>query len=190
MLAQNPPILNYKTFNNDITEGNTIEKGDYYQDTNNVLNQFVGIWQYQNGTTTFILKIRRVNQFLCQAPNSDYYYYQDNIIVNYKIIKNNVVLIDELNKPLVYKLTDSNRYNNYFRYYPNQGISGTFQDLTNNVFVDSILKREFTPSGATPQLHFLVSINGSTHRGNPREFYQGMSSMLTIPNDINLVKID
>lgn len=188
--AQNPPILNYKTFNDDISEGNTIEKGDYYQDTNNVLDQFIGTWQYQNGTTIFTLKIRRVNQFLYQAPNADYYFYNDIILVNYKLVKNNEVLIDELNKPLVTNLVDSNTYNKYFRFNFNEGIHGRFQDLTNKVFVDSVLKRVLTLNGEAPKLHFLVSVNGSTHRANPREFYQGMSSIISVPNNIELLKID
>lgn len=188
--AQNPPILNYKTFDDDISELNNLEKGDYYQDTNNVLNQFIGTWQYQNANTTFTLKIRKVNQFLYQAPNAEFYWYKDIILVNYKLIKNNMVLVDELDKPLVNTLINSNTHNKYFRFNFNEGIYGTFQDLTNKVFVDSILKRILTQNGETPKLHFLVSVNGSTHRANPREFYQGMSSILSVPNNIELFKID
>ncbi|WP_159802462.1 DUF6705 family protein [Flavobacterium sp. MK4S-17] len=188
--AQTPPVLQYKTLEDDNLETNNIEKGDYYRDVNNVLDRFTGTWQYQQDNTIFTLKIRKVNQFLFQAPNADFYIYQDILLVNYKLIKNNTVLVDELDKPLIYKLIDSNNYNCYFRFIPNEGIYGTFIDLTNRVYVESRIKKLLTLAGEPQKIHFLAVVNSNTHRGKPKEFYEGMSSILSIPGNVELVKIE
>jgi hypothetical protein len=187
--AQTPPVLQYKTLE-DISTSNDINKGDYFRDINNVLDRFTGTWQYQQDNTTFTLKIRKVNQFLIQAPNADFYYYQDIILVTYKLVKNDIVLVDELDKPLVYKLMDISSYSDYSQYYPDRGIKGTFHDLTNGVYVRSIIKKLLTLAGEPQKIHFLAVVNSSTLRDNPKEFYEGMSSMLSIPFDVDLVKIE
>ncbi|WP_370515984.1 DUF6705 family protein, partial [Flavobacterium sp. MK4S-17] len=93
--AQTPPVLQYKTLE-DISTSNDINKGDYFRDTNNVLDKFTGTWQYQQDNTTFTLKMRKVNQFLMQAPNAEFYYFKDIILVTYKLVKNNTVVVDQL----------------------------------------------------------------------------------------------
>jgi hypothetical protein len=187
--AQTPPVLQYKTLE-DISTSNDINKGDYFRDNNNMLDKFTGTWQYQQDNTTFTLKIRKVNQFLMQAPNAEFYYYQDIILVTYKLVKNNTVVVDQLNKPLVYTLIDSPGYNIYTKYYQDRGIKGRFHDLTNSVYVESIIKKLLTLAGEPQRIHFRAVINSSTHRGKPKEFYEGMSSMLSIPFDVELVKIE
>ncbi|WP_159802464.1 hypothetical protein, partial [Flavobacterium sp. MK4S-17] len=111
------------------------------------------------------------------------------ILVTYKLVKNNTVVVDQLDKPLVYTLIDSPGYNRYTKYYPDKGIKGTFHDLTNSVYVESRIKKLLTLAGEPQKIHFRAVINSSTHRGKPREFYEGMSSMLSIPFDVELVKI-
>jgi hypothetical protein len=83
--------------------------GAYYKDINNVFDQFVGTWRYTDGEYEITFRFIK----LTNKTISNYTY--DAIIGAQKIVKNNVVLIDNLN--------ELNNLNLAYYYYPLGGTS-------------------------------------------------------------------
>lgn len=69
-----------------------LRNNNYIKDTENVLNKFVGIWQWTNGTSTFIIKLQKVEHW--KASNNEFY--EDVILGGYKYIENGTVIVDNL----------------------------------------------------------------------------------------------
>ncbi|WP_395055940.1 DUF6705 family protein [Flavobacterium sp.] len=66
--------------------------GAYYKDTYNNLNQFVGIWKYENTTTNTILEIHLFKKTM----NYNNIYYEDTLYGEYVYIENGVTKINTL----------------------------------------------------------------------------------------------
>jgi hypothetical protein len=82
--------------------GNTgvhVVKGNYAMDTANERQQYLGTWRYETPTVFFEIKIELLNQKLRQTPNNIHYYYKDIVTIKYKLIKDDVLLYDNLNTP-------------------------------------------------------------------------------------------
>jgi len=71
------------------------ENGYYYKDTTGYFNQFLGTWQYQDATTTYILEFDK-RTFTADFPNVNTTYKYDDLIGALKVIKNGVVIYDDL----------------------------------------------------------------------------------------------
>jgi len=188
IFGQEFPILEIKPHSN-----RDLDNGDYYKDTQGVLNPYIGTWKYTGNGIEFTLKIQRVNEFLYNISGSSSYYYYDVLLISYKLVKNNTILVDNLDWPAINQLMDimTYRYSIFETYLLNENsIKGGFDDMTNNVLVDAIIKREMTLFNEPAKIHFKAFVNSNTSRRNPREFYQGMSTILSIPYDVILTKIN
>lgn len=184
--CQNRPILRTVPVTQTFTEEFERTSGIYVKDTQNHLNPYEGTWRYSQNGVEFTLKLKKVQQVINTSRNGDYYYY-DRIISTYKLVKNGVVLIDNLNLiPTSTNIFDSNggfgTLNNGdgFEY-----INGIFTDITNNV----IISRCEISKISSNKIFFKLYANHSWKR-NPEEFYQGMTSMYSMPNNIEMVKIN
>lgn len=63
----------------------TRQSGAYYKDTNYILNNYEGIWQYTNGADTLRIELRKItSQFLVS-------YYEDILVGEVKYVKNGTV---------------------------------------------------------------------------------------------------
>ena len=69
-----------------------LRNNNYIKDTENVLNNFVGTWQWTNGTSTFTIKLEKVEHW--KMPNDTYYI--DRIFGGYKYIDNGTLIVDKL----------------------------------------------------------------------------------------------
>ena len=72
--------------------------GAYYKDLNNELNKFVGTWIYNDGNTSFVIQLQKVEQYY----NGEWY--EDLLIGEYQYLENGVEVINSLSRlssPLV-----------------------------------------------------------------------------------------
>ena len=69
-----------------------LKDNNYIKDTENVYNNFAGTWQWTNGTSTFTIKLQKVEYW--KASNNNYY--KDLILGGYKYIENGTLIIDKL----------------------------------------------------------------------------------------------
>ena len=71
------------------------ENGYYYKDVTGYFAQFIGTWQYQNGSTTYILKFEK-KTFTKSYPHVNTTYKEDDLVGALKVIKNGVAVYDDL----------------------------------------------------------------------------------------------
>ena len=83
--------------------------GTYYKDFNNLLNPFEGTWLYTNGTTSLLIKLRKI------IKNNNTLMYQDLLVGEYQYIENGVEKINTLNS-----------FNENYVEQQNHSISGNF----------------------------------------------------------------
>lgn len=189
--CQTPPILRTVTLEQSYQENYSLKKGDYIKDSQNTLNKYIGTWTYSNNGTVFTLKLERINVFLIpMTEGSDFYYYKDIILVRYKLVRNGQVVFDNLNSPSGTSLTiDENRgvLNNIET---NDYIDGIFYDFTNNVFVSRCEITKLINAIGQPQKIYFKLYPNHSRRMNPPSFYQGMTTMYSMPSNIELTKID
>ncbi|WP_288979870.1 DUF6705 family protein [uncultured Flavobacterium sp.] len=69
------------------------KNNNYIKDTEHVYDNFAGTWQWTNGTSTFTIKLQKVEYW--KAPNDNYY--KDLILGGYRYEENGNVLVDKLN---------------------------------------------------------------------------------------------
>lgn len=69
--------------------------GYHYKDVTGYFNQFIGTWQYQSGSTTYILKLEK-RTFTESYPHVNKTYKQDDLIGALKVIKNGITIYDGL----------------------------------------------------------------------------------------------
>ena len=73
----------------------TREPNSYYQDINNVLDPFIGTWEFTEGSTTFRIVLNKA--IMTEVPNTEVPYFEDILYGEYKYVQNNVVMINTLN---------------------------------------------------------------------------------------------
>ncbi len=136
--------------------------GYYYKDVTGYFNQFVGTWQYQSGTTTYILKLEK-RTFTESYPHVNTTYKQDELIGALRVIKNGVMQYNDLPTLNQYlsKVTDYNIYSIvrvenfndcYMCTYPNQRLYLKYDEPGNDnyAFVDlGFMMHTYTQNGVT-----------------------------------------
>ena len=154
-------------------------------DTTNNLNIYEGTWIYNDNLgTIFTLKLRRKDRVLLDTGNT--YNFADMIISTYKLIKNNILLFDNLNHALPSEIAEDD---GDFGYLSNvssfSDLDGGFEDVTYNIFANCEIKKLVTPAGQPEKISF--RIYGATRR-NPQSFYAGLPSAFSVPTNIVLTK--
>lgn len=76
------------TTDNDSSE---VPNGGYYQDTNNLLDPFVGTWVYTGTNETITIKLRKITHFFSDRI------YEDLLIGEYSLERNGIEMINTLN---------------------------------------------------------------------------------------------
>ena len=66
--------------------------GGYYQDTNYLLDPYIGTWTHTNGTTSLTMKLRKVIRFYNGK------FYSDLLVGEYQYIENGVEKLNTLNQ--------------------------------------------------------------------------------------------
>ncbi len=88
-------------------DGDRNIQGAYYKDLDNDLNNFVGTWEYINGTTS--LTITLLKKEMQPFTSGDVNFYEDIIVGEYQYIENGMVKINTLPELLIPK--DPYEYN-------------------------------------------------------------------------------
>lgn len=118
------------------------QNGYYYKDVTGYFNQFVGIWQYQNGTTTYTLQFKK-QTFLKSYPHVSKTYQEDYLIGALKVVKNGVLIYNDLptlnlslSEAVKYKIFSIVRTENfsncYMCTYPNQRLNLSYSEPNND----------------------------------------------------------
>ncbi|OYQ46364.1 hypothetical protein CHU92_01480, partial [Flavobacterium cyanobacteriorum] len=97
--AQNLPVLSTTSLNNPFIDFEHWKKGNYAKDTGNTRDQYVGTWQYSQGNTVFQVRIFKQDQVLFDRVFNgqvEDYGYLDCVILKYRLVKNGVVIFDNL----------------------------------------------------------------------------------------------
>ncbi len=144
---------------------NNVERranGYYYKDVTGYLDQFIGTWQCQNGTTTYTLQFKK-SAFIEDFPHVNKTYQKDYLIGALKVVKNGVMQYNDLPTLNQYlsKATDYNIYSIirvenfndcYMCTYPSQRLYLKYDEPGNDnyAFVDlGFIMHTYTQNGVT-----------------------------------------
>ncbi len=178
------PVLSTTSLDNQNDRYEHTNQGNYAMDIANEREQYVGLWRYQENGILFELKIELNNQRLnsMQIENQLFYYYVDEVILKYKLVKNGIVLHDNLNSPVI--VGDYVSYGSKTANYP---LGGHILDYTRNVFCSFTIKKLNT----TPEKIIFNLGEFNYIRLNPDSFYQEGVKLFSIPvGDLEMVKVD
>lgn len=175
---------------------NNVERrsnGYYYKDVTGYFNQFIGTWQYQNGTTTYVLKLEK-RTFTESYPHTNKTYKYDDLIGALRVIKNGVILYNDwstLNQNLPnsvdYNISSASRVENfnncYLCTYPEQRVWLSYDEPNNDNYAYAYLGfmiHTYTQNGVTK-----LRMDFSSEQLNPDAFVK-TSDMQSIPNKTGL----
>mgnify|MGYP003583459873 CR=1 FL=1 len=185
LASQELPVLSTTSLYNEEQQFDHIDSGNYAKDTHNQRHQYVGLWQYKQNEILFILKVEKMHKMINKREFPGFqahYNYFDRLVLRYRLVKNNVLLFDNLNE------SDIDPIANYatklgFRNYA----SGRIWDRTRNVRGShTITKLNTNP----PKIIFSLERFDYTKVNEPT-FYQDGQPLFSIPQgDIEMVKID
>jgi hypothetical protein len=99
LASQELPVLSTTSlYNGEVYHS---ENGNYARDTHNERNQYVGLWEYNQNDILFLLKIKKMDKVINKRefPGFEpHYNYFDQLTLRYRLVKNNVLLFDNLNQ--------------------------------------------------------------------------------------------
>lgn len=182
--AQNPPVLSTTSLSDPNQKFDHSKEGNYAQDTSNYRDEFVGTWQYNQNGILSQLRIFKQDQVCFKKEDNGQildYSYSDCIILKYKLIKNGVVLFDNLNDQ-TYDFKKSYGTKMY-----GTDMSGHILDMTRNVRGFYLMRR--IPSSSAKLWFNLMTTNHKML--NDSSFYQDGQPLFSIPTGgIEMVKIN
>ena len=185
--AQYPILTTTNLSNNPTDDPNFLKNGNYAKDFNNERNQYVGLWRYQTADILFELKMEKRDEYLSNLSyqNYHYYFYRDIIIFKYKLVKNGVIIHDNLDAVIpasgYFSCATKQGDNNY--------LSGRMIDVTRNV--NAVVSINRIP-GTNPNKIFFDLSSGTYTLLNPPEYYisQPNIDLFNIPVDgIEMVRV-
>ncbi len=124
-------------------KGKNLKKGDYFKDTNSLYNPFIGTWIYEANDLVFVLKLQKVQFLFVDKENKSYYWYMDRLLSTFKIIKNNIVLVDNLEEPIIETFygkekNETNKYGSFQINSERLSLAGEFESDFSHSFSGSI----------------------------------------------------
>lgn len=183
--ARRLPVLSTTSLSNPAQRFEHVRYGNYAQDDNNLRNLYVGTWQYNQGGILFVIKLTKRDQVLNKREFNgeiQYYDYADEIDVRYKLVKNGMVLFDNLNS------TDVSPIKSYGIAMVGYDLDGRILDQTRNVIGDFTAKRLMI--SGPPKILFDLNRFDYTML-NPSTYYQDGQPLFSIPTgEIEMIKID
>ncbi|WP_157486187.1 DUF6705 family protein [Flavobacterium sp. Leaf359] len=185
LVSQELPVLSTTSQFNREQRFNHQENGNYARDTHNERDQYVGLWEYNQNGILFLLKIEKMNRVInkIEAPGFETIYnYFDLLILRYRLVKDNIVIFDNLNEndvdPIANYATKLGSYS---------FASGRIWDRTRNVRGSHTITRLST---SPPKIIFNLEKFNYTKLNDP-SFYQDRQPLFSIPQGgIEMVKID
>ncbi len=137
--AQQFTVTDIFDYNNNVERS---ANGYYYKDVTGYFNQFVGTWQYQNGTTVYTLQFK-IKTFLISYPHVSKTYQRDYLIGALKVVKNGVLIYNDLptlnlslSEAVNYKIFSMVRVENfsncYMCTYPEQRLHLSYSEPNND----------------------------------------------------------
>ncbi len=185
LISQELPVLSTTSLYDEEQQFDHIDSGNYARDTHNERDQYVGLWQYNQNGILFILKIEKMDKVINKRefPGFEpHYNYFDQLTLRYRLVKNNVLLFDNLNQDDVDPIANyatKHGSNNYAR--------GRIWDRTRNVRGSHTITRLDTNP---PKIIFNLERSNNTLL-NERSFYNDGQPLYSIPADgVEMIKID
>lgn len=184
--AQYPVLSTTSLAGNPNMDNNFTKNGNYAMDTNNERDQYVGLWRYQDNEILFELKMEKRDQFLTKIEYEGqvYYSYSDEIIFKYKLVKNGVLIYDNLNDII----PNENYYSCATKHGNSQYLYGRLNDMTRNVSAVVLINR----IASNPDKIFFNLSSYSYSLRNPKEFYNNPPGikLFNIPTDgIEMIRV-
>ncbi len=183
--AQLPVITTTSLAGDPSNDVNFLKNGNYAIDVNNERDQYVGLWRYQDNGILFELKIEKKNQYINKVfiQGITSYHFFDVLTFKYKLIKNNVLIYDNLNQTIP---------EDYISIATKYGVDnyayGGFLDATRNVCA----KVSITKTNTNPEKIFFDLSSGAYYLLNPISYYEGhVIPLFNVPtNGIEMLKVD
>ena len=184
-MAQDLPVLSTTSLANPGDDLKIGDHGNYAVDVTNERDQYVGLWEYNQNGTIFQLKIEKKDKVINKYEFNGVvtkYSFCDEVILKYKLIKNNVVLYDNLSESTVDSETawGNKRSSSIF-------LRGRLLDHTRNVRGSYTIEK----ISLTPQKINFNLILGNYTKVNDSSFYQDGQPLFSIPTGgIEMVKVN
>lgn len=142
--SQTYPVLTTTNQEFSSTDDNDWESGNYAKDVGGIRDQFIGTWRYQASGILLEIKIEKRDKELYRTPST--YRFMDIIIIKYKLVKNGMVLHDNLNAVIPANNTGYHNYDlnfiSYGFYYNNTyQFRGFINDYYRQVLCDYTLRK-------------------------------------------------
>ncbi|WP_157486188.1 DUF6705 family protein [Flavobacterium sp. Leaf359] len=181
-----PPVFSTTSlYNGEEYEYNS-KRGNYALDTHNERDQYVGLWEYNQNGILFQLKIEKMDKAIYRReyiPESKgHWEYSDILILRYCLVKNDILLFDNLNE------SDVDPIVNYaikfgLRNYAN----GRIWDRTRNIIGSHTITRlETNP----PKIIFKLGRSKNIFMNEITSYYDNQP-LYSIPTDgVEMLKID
>ncbi len=162
--SQQYPVLTVTNQVLSTTDDNYSTKGNYAKDVGNIRNQVVGSWRYQTPDLLLELKIeKRDKEF--SGISATQYRFKDIIIIKYKLVKNGMVLHDNLNATIPFNSIQNQAYDiNYISdgYY--YDTSYTFKGFINDYYRQVLCSYEMQKTNLNGQEKLLLNISNGNYR--------------------------
>ncbi|MDN3707438.1 hypothetical protein QW060_09880 [Myroides ceti] len=141
-----------------------VKTGNYAKDIGNIRNQVVGNWRYQTPDLLLELKIeKRDKEF--SGISATQYRFKDIIIIKYKLVKNGVVLHDNLNSIIPQNNTGYHNYDlNFVSYGFYYDATYTFKGFINDYYRQVLCNYEMQKTNLNGQEKLLLNISNGNYR--------------------------
>lgn len=180
------PVITTTSLSNPSQEDQHTNSGNYAMDTENERQQFVGLWRYTTSDVLFEVKILKLDKlFSSTTPPSGFerkYSYMDGVVLTYKLVKNGVVLHDNLSTTF----TNTNYHSWGYIEAPDDFLYGRIKDFTGSV--TSVFT--ITNLNTIPNRILFDMSNMAYSLDNPRHTYIPSNNLFSIPTGgIEMIRI-
>ena len=163
LYSQSFPVLSTTNQAFTATDDNYLVNGNYSKDIGNIRNQLIGTWRYQAAGVLLEIKIEKRDKELYRTPST--YRFLDIIIIKYKLVKNGMVLHDNLNAVIPVNNTGYHTYSldyvsDGFYYSNTYEFRGFINDYYRQVLCDYTLKK----TNVNGQDKLLLNISNGNYR--------------------------
>ncbi len=186
--SQQQPILRTLSFQDIFNTGYSYKHGDYVKDTQNQLDPYVGTWKYEGNGMVLILKLQKASMFYNDISKT----YRDKLLATYKFVKDGVILVDNLNAPIISTYQNignenGKKYGTFSLSQNMQNLDGSITDIPLNILASSYIY-PVNPNSNGSFNQIKIEYNGiNAIRGNPKSFYVGKPTFI-LPNRVVLIR--
>ncbi|WP_448607421.1 DUF6705 family protein [Paenimyroides ceti] len=162
--SQQYPVLSITNQTFAANDINYLKKGNYAKDTEGIRDQIMGSWRYATSNLLLEIVIEKQNKKLYRVGNTSYDY-KDIIVMKYKLVKNGVVLHDNLNSIIPQNNTGYHTYGidfiSYGFYYDT---SYKFKGFINDYYRQVLCSYEMQKTNLNGQEKLLLNISNGNYR--------------------------